>query len=1011
MKLLNHYHEDVTTLAVGTQPNRAYYIPFASADTAKQGDWTQSERVHLLSDDQWQFGFYPDYTAVPDDFFQPEFDACQMDTVTVPMAWNMLGYEPHQYVNVQYPFPYDPPHIPRENPCGAYRKTFSLTKEQAKQRQFLNFEGVDSCQYVWINGEFVGYGMVSHTTNEFEITDYIKEGENLLAVLVFKWNHSSYLEDQDKLRMSGIYRDVYLLERPQKHIENYRVFADPTDDGVQLRIDFTKPSSLSVRVQLYSPTGDLLAEKEVTDNTVSLHSTERKLWNAEQPNLYTAVITTADEVIVEKVGFRSITIEDTVVKINDQPLKFKGVNRHDSNAFTGYTISREQMVHDMWLMKQHNINAIRTSHYPNAPWVYQLADEYGFYVMDEADIEIHGTTTIYGGGIHVFSRLAESTMYADAIVDRVQRMVIRDQNRPSIFSWSMGNESGYGLGFERAAAWIKEYDDQRLVHYEGSAEIYRHEDSPPWDTSNIDLYSRMYAPTYEIRQRMETPDGWDNKPFVLCEYVHAMGNGPGDIEDYNKVLYDFDSFCGAFVWEWTDHSVYMGKHINGKDKYFYGGNWGDQPNDGNFCMDGLIYPDRTPHTGLLEYKNAMRPVRAYAKEIATGTIAFENRLDYTNLQDAVVGQWIILQDGVEIDQGSFPFDSIPPRTKAVQTLEYKVPETGECSLLLRYFQREDTPLVPAGHLLGYDQITLREAPLSTSDFTQKGGFHLEESEKEIVLTGDNFRYVFNRWNGTFDSMVKDGRTLIEEPIEWNVWRAPTDNDRNIRHKWEAAGYHRPLVYVYETDTTLTETTAQISAKVSLAAISRQRMVEMDVLWTIGADGAVQLDTDVTFDPDGDVEATRLPYLPRFGIRLFLPQQFEQVEYFGYGPYESYQDKHQASYLATFEDTVTDMHEDYIKPQENGSHWNCRHLNLSDGYHTLSVQAVEQPFSFNASHYTQEELTEATHNFLLEESGQTVLCLDYLQSGIGSNSCGPELLEQYRLQEKNFRFSIGWKLSK
>ena len=1009
---LPRYYEDPSTLHVGTEPNHAYFIPFREESLARLGDRQLSERMTLLSG-EWGFHYYPNRFEVPEHFMDADFDDSSFDTIPVPSCWQMLGYDRNQYTNVNYPFPYDPPYVPEENPCGAYRTDFLLSEEQCEERTYLHFEGVDSCFYVWVNGQFAGYSQVSHSTSEFEITSYVEAGRNQLAVLVMKWCDGSYLEDQDKLRMSGIFRDVYLLTRPQNHIRDFTVRTPVEDDYSTAKINLTfqwEGTEEKTVCTLYSPDGEKLADASSENGCVSFSVADAILWNAEAPNLYQVVIRAAGEVICQNVGIRRIDIRDAVLYFNGVAIKLRGTNRHDSDPFVGYAVDEEKMITDLVLMKQHNMNAIRTSHYPNAPWATQLYDRFGFYVIDESDIEMHGTTSVYSKfpphghsyadylvNDRVYGSLCHDPRFEAAVLDRVQRNVERDKNCPSVLMWSLGNESGYGPNMEKAAAWIKTVDSERLVHYEGS--IYQIEGYQN-DLSCIDVYSRMYASVEDVEHYCT--DDTLKKPFIQCEFIHAMGNGPGDIEDYFERLYRYDKFAGGFVWEWCDHAVWMGRTPDGKAKYGYGGDFGEFPHDSNFCMDGLVYPDRTPHTGLLEWKNVARPVRAFLKDASSGVLTLHNYFDFTNLVDSMTIEYEVTQNGIPVANGSIDTPDLAPHAETEIRVPYTIPESGVCCLNLYYRLKEEDDFREEGYLLGFDQFILREEKAAFAAGAAQN-LSVRETERRFIIEGDSFRYVWNRLTGTFESLTGDQISFMEKPMEWNIWRAPTDNDRNIRREWERAGYNRSSPRVYESKAEQTENGVVITADLCLAAIYLQPCLTLHAVWTILPDGRIRADIH------GE-RGEEFPFLPRFGLRMFLPRAFESVEYFGYGPFESYSDKHRASLLGKYETTVTEQHEDYLRPQENSSHFGCSHLavaNLDGG----CLEAVGEAFSFNTSCYTQEELAGKAHNYELEPCGSTVLCLDYKLSGIGSNSCGPQLLPQYRLKEKEFDFTIELRLSK
>ncbi len=994
--IVKPYFENPEILHLGTLDNRSYYIPFESAQMALNHSKSRehSERFLLLSG-EWDFKYFPSIHDVEEEFWTDTAHHEGFGKIPVPSLWQNHGYDRHQYVNVAFPFPYDPPYVPSENPCGIYKRKFDISVDEMTYQHHLNFEGVDSCFYVWVNGQFVGYSQVSHSTSEFDITPFVHTGVNQMAVLVLKWCDGSYLEDQDKLRMSGIFRDVYVLRRPQQYVRDYFVKTklDATFEHADIEIQLDMMGHPVVTCTLMSPTQQIISTQVVEGNQISIPVHEAILWHAENPQLYTLIIETADEVIVQKIGIRHIAVNNGILLLNGVGIKFKGVNRHDSDPLTGYTISIAQAMTDLSLMKQHNINAIRTSHYPNSPWFTQLCDTYGFYVIDESDVEIHGTSSIYGGSQETtFGLIAQDPRFKQAILDRVQRTVIRDKNCASVVMWSLGNEAGYGENFEHAGRWVHTYDDTRLVHYESS--VWQ-SGSHINDTSMLDVHSHMYASTQRIDEYFA--DSSNTKPFIQCEFVHAMGNGPGDIEEYFEQIYTYDGFCGGFVWEWCDHAVHMGKTIEGKDKFYYGGDFGEFPHDGNFCMDGLVYPDRRVHTGLLEYKNVIRPVRAYAQDVHHGEITFANKLDFTNLKDFLYAEYEVTQNGEVIARGQIDVLNVAPKSSATIHIAYQSPTTGQCYLHITYKQKHAMPFTDAGHVLGFDQIELCAIREDIPILQTTGEIHVTQTNKTITLSGTTFTYVFNKLTGTFDTMVKNQHTVLAKPMEINIWRAPTDNDRLIRLQWERAGYHRRTIKAYETQVTHRNGQVIIDCHLSVSAVSIQKILDIQSQWVIDSAGKVAITMNV-------IRNTELPYLPRFGLRLMMPKSYRHVEYFGYGPHESYLDKHRASYISKFSAHIDDMHEDYIKPQENSSHCGCSSVSVRDGHATFTARSL-QDFSFNVSRYTQEELGTKKHNFELVASDYTVLCLDYKNSGIGSNSCGPELNPIYRLNEDKFSFHL------
>lgn len=985
------YHENPHILHVNTLPNRAYYVPYSRETAALRDIRSESERFTSLSG-EWRFRYFDSLMDLPENFLTEEQ---AMDVIPVPSVWQMHGYDHHQYTNVRYPFPYDPPHVPVQNPCGLYMRHFEL--DAAEGRRTICFEGVDSCFYLWINDQFVGYSQISHSTSEFDITDFVRQGDNRIAVLVLKWCDGSYFEDQDKLRMSGIFRDVYLLRRDARHIRDYFVTTELSENResatIRVNLEMYGASGNAVEYNLYDAQGDALAGGRAVNDQIEIHLTDVNLWNAENPYLYTLCMRCGGEVIAEPVGLREIHIEHQVVMINGQSIKFRGVNRHDSDPVLGPAVGEAEMLKDLKLMKAHNINAIRTSHYPNSPLFPRMCDRYGFYLVAEADVECHGV--VFHNGINeseYYDELAQDPEYGETILDRVQHSVIRDKNRPCIVIWSMGNESGHGCNFDAALKWTKEYDSSRLTHYE------RASFPPAGETINqthLDLYSRMYPSIEEIDRYFE--DGEIGKPYVLCEYSHAMGNGPGDAEDYFQCFERHEGHCGGFVWEWCDHAVDMGPDTHGRRRYFYGGDFGEYPHDGNFCMDGLVYPDRRPHTGLLELKNVNRPARIREVDLKAGIFSVKNYLDFTPLNELLEISYAVREGGRELCRGLVPDEmlNIAPHEEREIRIDLSSVQGGVFAVYFEMIQKFDRPLMAAGHVLGFEQIGHQKYGMPERS---EGVLALEtrEDARTIEIRGENFRYVFNKLTACFDILNYDQLHLLEKPMQFNIWRAPTDNDQYVRHLWSQFGYDRAIPRVYDVRMEVGDE-AVIRADFALGAISVPNIVTGRVEWRVHMNGRIDACMDVR-KRDG------APALPRFGVRMMLPKAMDAVKYFGYGPNESYVDKHRASVKHLYASSVCEQHEDYLKPQENGSHWNCDYVNV---YGRMGgLEAYGEEFSFNVSPYTQEELTAKAHNFELQPSGYTVLCLDYRQTGIGSNSCGPELLPGYAMDDAfTFKFSI------
>ena len=997
-----------------TMPSRAYYMPASHDMGPLVEDRFSSDRVICLNG-TWEFQYFNSIYDLQEKFYEQGYDCSRFTQVEVPGVWQNYGYDSHQYTNVRYPIPLDPPYVPQENPCGAYVRKFYYEIPEEAPRAYLNFEGVDSCFYVWVNGKYVGYSQVSHATSEFDVTEVLKNGENTLAILVLKWCDGTYLEDQDKFRMSGIFRDVYFVNRPENVVYDYFTTTEIQEEQAVITVQASyQGKAVPTKLTLYDAEHKEIASQVFQENTGTVYThkavilvKEPNLWNPEQPYLYTLVLETEGEVITDRIGLREICVKDAVLYVNGTAIKFKGVNRHDSDPVTGFVIGLEQMKKDLQMMKESNFNAVRSSHYPNVPYFYQLCDEYGFFVIAEADNESHGTQSQYLKDSNWENvsrkwneRISDNPEFIPATLDRTKLCVHREKNRPCIIIWSMGNECGYGCTFEEALKWTKGFDSTRLTCYESS--FYR-SDRRKYDYSNIDIFSRMYPSLEEIQEYMDKkPD----KPLLLIEYCHAMGNGPGDLEDYFQIIYEYDVLCGGFVWEWCDHAIYQGQAANGKEKYLYGGDFGEEVHDGNFCMDGLVYPDRTPHTGLLEYQNVYRPARVVSFCQKTGALCLENYMNYVDLKDYIYLVYEVNCDGKLLEKKQFILqESVLPHKKGTILLDITVPDSGKCYLKVSYHLKHGTSVMAQGSRMGFDEILLKNqdgrnqqatALLETQE-QKEAEVQVSETDRFLSIRSDTFFYVYNKLSGLFEQLSVDGEELLETSMELNIWRAPTDNDRKIKQEWIDAGYDRSKARAYDTHWEMNGEGIRIYSTVSVAAVAIQKILDIEAVWKIYRTGEISVKMHVKKDRE-------FPQLPRFGIRLFLRGEYENLKFYGLGPHESYRDKCRSCSHGLYDTTVEEQHEGYICPQENGSHTDCDYLMLEKENQTVTAVS-SRPFSFNVSYYSQEELTRKAHNFELEKSGSTIVCLDYAQNGIGSNSCGPELRKEYQFTEETFTFDM------
>ena len=847
---------------IGTMPHRSYYIPFAPEDMVKTKhsilDRTSSSRFTSL-DGVWQI---KQLDHVED------FDVNDMlgDSIPVPACVQMHGYDHIQYLNIRYPFPVMLPHLPYDNPCWHYRRTFNL-KKQKGEKYYINFEGVDSAFYVYINGQFKGYSQISHATSEFDITELAVNGENTIDVLVLKWCISTYLECQDKFRFSGIFRNVYMLTRPENHITDYKIETSFSDsDGI---LTFINESSVDIKIVLENNSvivpGKMKAEMIVPDV---------KPWTAENPNLYTLELYANGEKIIESVGFREITIDGKVFKINGEPIKLKGVNRHDFNCETAATVSLEEMARDIHLMKELNVNAVRTSHYPNSPEFYMLCDTFGIYVMDEADLEMHGACSRDGRyDVELWSEYAENDFCTPGITDRHVALVERDKNRPSVIIWSLGNESSFGKAFFKGANYIKGRDKTRPVHYEG----LQNANPKYYYTELVDMVSMMYPSFQKIREDvLDNPK--ETRPFVLCEYTHAMGNSCGDIAEYWDMIYNNDQMMGGFVWEWADHGIKTDKG------FLYGGDFKEPEHDGNFCADGLLTPDRKLKSNALEMK-------------------------------AVYGG----------------------KTKS--------------------------------------EVNIVEIPASTYKFSSAIDIEVNEHTGEIT------------------SIKADGKEVLRTPMHFNITRF-TDNDRDLVPHWIGRCHLdscRPHIFSCEKNEN------SYKFKGCLAANCLMPAAEFELMYEVAGN---VLTATIEYKLADYVER-----FPRFGIEFGVDKAHGNFSYAGFGPTESYVDKHIACEYGYYVSSARENYDrEYIRPQESGSHYACKYMAVKD----LFKVTAEQPFSFSVNPYTTKQLCETLHSFELEENDFVNVCIDLAMRGVGSHSCGPELPDEYEIPRKGkntFKFTF------
>ena len=1019
MKQGLQYHLSLDHLHVGCDKPRAYFIPYHSDDAAATGNRSASDRFLSLCG-EWSFRYFASVNDIPD-FTAPEYTADGADRLDVPMSWQLAlgrGYDTAHYTNVNYPFPVDAPHIPNDNPCGLYERSFEIdAKTLATYDVKLNFEGVDSCFYVYINNRFAAYSQVSHTTSEIPVNEYLVAGVNSIKVLVLKWCDGSYLEDQDKFRTSGIFREVFLLLREKIHLTDLYVQSHVTEDLGQATVtaELMTNGKTDVSYRFCAPDGTQLAGGSTTIDGTKVLTFDVKsptLWSDEMPTLYTLWLTIGNEHIRQEVGIRHFEIKGKILYVNGKKVKGKGINRHDSHPQLGSATPMDHILRDLYILKAHNINMIRTSHYPNDPRFYELCDRLGFYVCDETDLETHGMQSVGN-----WDELTDSPLWTEAYLDRAERMFERDKNHACVLMWSVGNESGTGLNHRLMSEYFHRRMPGCIVHCEDASrradKLYNisfgKEKRVNFDY--IDIESGMYlglnevAPTgkatcnpipYYLNSKSIT------KPLFLCEYSHAMGNGPGDLEAYWQCIYKHDNFFGGCVWEMTDHSVDIG--TPGKPAYVYGGDFGNYPHDSNFCVDGMVYPDRRPHTGLLEYKNVLRPCRITAVDLSKKTVTLRNMRYFTDLSDLDL-IWTLERNGKVIRQGRITNLAVKPQYNRTYSLPLGELDTldGFCYLTLSFRSNVAHPWAEIGNEVGFEQF---EVPANSMKQVCKSAISaalsVHEDNKAIRITDGTTTWTLDRIHGVISSIITDGKELLSTPIVPTIWRAPTDNDRRIKREWITAGYDRMAVHCYNCQISATgEQTVTVSAELSMGAKAKHPALHLTVDYTFTRNEGLTLKTDVKV-------LEKLPFLPRFGFTFQMPKGFESLRYFGRGPVESYEDKRHASRIGLYETTVTAHFEPYVRPQENMAHTDTRWVEVA----TLAGQSLaalntkeNKTLSFNCSHYSDEQLTDTAHDYELVPMEETVIHIDYRHSGIGSNSCGPALAQKYQLKETEFSFAF------
>ncbi len=999
---IKDYHKSLEKLHVGTEAPHAYFIPYDSVESSALPRNYSRFFTSLIG--TWDFKYYPSVEEVPDlCTHEVEFS----ETLEVPKNWQMeldRAYDVPQYTNVRYPYPIDPPNVPAENPAGLYRRYFEVNASELNGKDLmLNFEGVDSCFYLFINKKFVGYSQVSHALSEFNITDFVNNGKNELLVLVLKWCDGSYLEDQDMYRLSGIFREVYLLARDNARIEDIFVKTELSEDlsEAQITAEVKTKGNLGVSYELLDKDGiSLLSGSENLNGEGVLdigELTAPKLWSSELPYLYTLLLKAGEEVIRIAIGVRKIQVLGRVVYINDKKVKLLGANRHDSHPYLGHWTPIDHVKRDIMIMKAHNMNTVRTSHYPNDPKFYEMCDEYGLYVIDEADCECHGM-----GNSLYDTPLTTSPDWSEAYLDRARLMLERDKNHPSIVMWSVGNECGAGLNNELMANYYKERDPSRLVHSEEDSRMarqYWHDKSagkpipegisPEHYRSYTDVESRMYPSPTEIEETyLKNED--ITRPFFLCEYCHAMGNGPGDLLEYQELIDKYDSFLGGCIWEFCDHSVAVGEDKYNDPHFLYGGDFGEYPHDGCFCVDGLVYPDRRPHVGILEAKQVYKP---FSANYENGILTVFNKRRFKSLADLTL-YYEFERFGKAVSSGSLGELDVPAEGEI--SFDLPAPSVDGITTLTIYArQNVATEWAPIGYEVGSEQFILSDKTSALPAL--RSAATLTETSEGFTVHFKDSRVLIGRHTGLIESIIYKGKEMLANSVKPTFIRALTDNERNLRAEYiNNELLDRIETRLYGISAESKDGVVTVNASLKAAAPSKRPLATLNISYVSSGD-ALEIKTDAKI-------AERPSFLPRFGYDFRLCEGFEKLTYFGYGPYESYEDKRRASRLSLFETTVNDNFEHYVRPQENGAHFGVRYAMVSS-YQGASLFFAAKEFSLSASHFTTKALLNTAHDFELKPEKETTVIIDYRQSGVGSNSCGPTLAQKHRLSEKEFSFSF------
>lgn len=1003
MKVWENYQVD----GINRMKPRAHFLSFPDRERALLGSNCYTHAFRNLNG-VWKFLFLdaPEYS--PEGFYENDFDTSGMDDITVPGNWQLQGYGKMHYSDLWYNFPINPPYVPTENPTGIYKRKFYVDESYRDKQVLIRFCGVDSAYHLWINGQEVGYSKGARIEAEFDITDIVRIGEeNDVTVRVYQWSDGTYLEDQDMWWESGIFRDVELLGVPKNGINDFAVTADLDDtykDGL-----FSVNGSLRGKedVQITFELMDA-EEKEVLRGTAVSDGADFGFsavmpgvhhWTAETPYLYQLLITVEKngkiiEVIPQQVGFRNIRLRGDIFLVNGVAIKFKGMNRHDYNPRNGRVVSRDEIEKDIILMKQFNVNAIRTCHYPNSYDLYELCDRYGMYVIDETDLECHGFE-LTGN----YAWLSDNPEWETAYVSRMVRMIARDRNYPCILMWSLGNESSSGCNFAKMTEVAHQMDPTRLVHYEGD-----------FDMDYADVYSTMYTWLENPEKPFVMKDIVEKSkhPHILCEYCHAMGNGPGNLKEYQDIFYAHDKMQGGFIWEWFDHGIESYTE-NGEKYYRYGGDFGDDPSNKDFCIDGMLMPDRTPSPGLYEYKKVIEPITTTAIDLHKGIIRLLSRYDFADLnQFRLVYQ--VMEDDVMLQSGSMDLPSIPARTSRDIQIPYKLQNIhtkpgAEYYLNISYQLKNRTSYAPAGHELATAQFRL---PIYREGLEKipEGVLQVTKTHTLLRASGADFHVDFDLVRGNITGIVRDGMELMTKGPRLTFWRAPISNDMEMIDQMKKK-YFLHLEHEIVRDIHYEEDGHFLRVMVKTINGTTNSAWHFDTTYEYVVCPTGDILIRVSGVPAGKQDCAPEMF-PRIGVSMQLNPQMEYVRYFGRGPRENYADSKEAGLMGVYENTVDGLFTNYVVPQANGNHMDCKWVSLTNDRGMGIVASTEGSFNFSASFYEEKDLEEAKHTCDLRKRDYIVFHVDYKQNALGTYSCGQWQLEKYRA--KNEPFTVEFRLT-